>query len=209
MSLFDSMCAFALKTKIVRMAAPDDILREVPVWSPEQELLPLPARGEPLRMTLESKPGALTMDFEIRPLTMSQRGAAEKILDAAIPPATFIDEPSDRPGVPPKRIPTGYDDEHPAYLAEVRALQDRQAAFDCLKGVVGLEPTTSGETESDRTRTLMESMPTRLLKFLAVEIWSMTYAQGDPNDFFTSGDSRPSPNCEPSPSKNPAVKKPK
>jgi hypothetical protein len=209
MSLFDSMCAFARKTKTVRLADPGDIIREVKHWSPEDMDRPVRERGEPVRVELQIKPGAATMDFRVRSLTMAQREIAEAILDAAVPPATWIDEPGERPGQLAKRVPTGYDFDDPKYLAALRPLHERQAAFVALKGVDGLEEDTPGQTDADKTTALLEKMPAKMIKFLAAEIWNMTYAQGDPNDFFTKEGSAHSPSSAPSPSKSPAGKKPR
>lgn len=206
-SLFTAMGEFARKTKIVRMAAPEDILGEEKEWSLDQLSRPVMQRGEPLRTKLEIRPGAATMDFTIRPLSMTEREAGERIVDAAIPPQTYVEELPQRPGDIPKRIPSGYDHEAPAYLAELRPLQDRQAAFVVLKGVVGLEQETPGPDPETKVQSLMDTLPTRLVRFLAGEIWAITYAQGNPADFFMKEDSSSSPSSEPSPSKNPGDKK--
>lgn len=202
MSLFKSMGAFARKTRTVRMAAPEDILGEQKVWSIEQQSKPILERGEPASTRLEIRPGAVTMDFTIRPLSMTEREAADRIVDAAVPPQSFVEEMPQRPGDVPKKIPTGYDYEAPSYVAEVRVLQEKQAAYSVLKGVEGLESDTPGGNDDEKVTAIMGTMPTRLVKFLAAEIWSMTYAQGNPVDFFTKEGSSSSPSSAPSPSKS-------
>ena len=161
--LFASMCAFARKTKTVRLADPADILREVKHWSAEDMERPVRERGEPLRVELEIKPGAATMDFQVRSLTMAERETAEAILDAVIPPATWIDEPGERPGQAAKRIPTDYDFDDPKYLAAPRPLHERQAAFVALKGVDTLEADTPGQTEMGKTASLLQKMPAKMI----------------------------------------------
>ncbi len=200
------MGSFARKTRTVRMAAPDDILSEEKVWSPEDLMKPYAERGEP-RTKLNIRPGAPTMDFEIRPLSMTEREAAERVTDAALPPQTFIEEQPQRPGDIPKKIPSGYDYDAPSYLADLRPLQDKQAAYVCLKGVQGLEESTPGANEQDKVQSLMDTMPSRLVRFLASEIWSITYAQGNPADFFTNEGSSSSPSSAPSPSKSQGARK--
>ena len=208
MSLFLSMREFALRTKTVRIASPADILGEVKHWSPAQLLIrDEEQRGEPLRVTLEIRADAATLDCKVRALTMAERESAELIMDAAVPDPIFIDEAPDRPGQPAKRVPAGYDYEAPAYTQRLRPLQDRQSAYVVLCGVEGLRDDTPGFDDIAKTASIIDSMPTRLIKFLAGEIWNMTYAQGDPSDFFTSGGSQPSPSSKPSPSKNPAGRK--
>ena len=207
MSIFKSMGDFARKTKVVRLAAPEDILREERVWSPEQQFKPMMERGEPAGVKLHIRPGAVTMDFAIRPLSMTEREAADRILDAVMPPQTFVEEVATRPGDIPKRIPTGYDHDAPQYLAELRPLQEKQAALVILKGVEGLEQDSPGGGMEEKLKSIMDTMPGRIVKFLASEIWMMTYAQGNPADFFTSEDSSTSPCSEPSPSKSPGGKK--
>lgn len=195
------MCNFARKPKTVRMAAPDDVLNVLEEWPPEELAKPVNLRKEP-RVRLDIRPGAATMDFELVPLTMADRETADAMLDAVMPPPVIIEEPSDRPGQPPKRIPSGYDDQDPKYLAALRPLEDKRAAFVTLKGVVGLAEDTPGTDDAAKTDALMKSMPQRILRFLAAEIWNMTYAQGDPADFFTSAACAASPSSEPLPSKS-------
>lgn len=207
MSVFTAMGDFARKTKVVRLAAPEDILHEEKVWSPEQQFKPMMDRGEPAGVKMHIRPGAVTMDFCIRPLSMTEREASDRVLDAVMPPQTYIEEVSLRPGDSPKRIPSGYDHDAPQYLAELRPLQEKQAAYVILKGVEGLEGDTPGSSTEEKLKSIMDTMPGRIVKFLASEIWMMTYAQGNPADFFTSEDSSTSPSCEPSPSKSPGVKK--
>jgi hypothetical protein len=209
MSLFTQMGDFARKTKVVRMAAPEDVLREEKVWSFDQQSKPVMERGEPVSVKLHIRPGAATMDFSIRPLSMSEREFADKILDAALPPQTYVEELPTRPGDIPKRIPSGYDYEAPSYQADLRPLQEKQAAFVALKGVQGLEADTPGDGTEAKLQSIMDTMPGRIVKFLASEIWMMTYAQGNPADFFTSEDSSTSPASEPSPNKNPGGRKQK
>ncbi len=209
MSVFDTITAFSRKSKTVRLANPDDVIGEKKVWSEDQELLPMRDRGVPTRIMLETRPGAETVDVEIRPLTMSEREAAEKILDAAIPPQTFVEEQAQRPGDIPKRIPSGYDYDAPSYLAALRPLQEKQAAFVALKGVVGLNESTTGQSPEDKLKSLMDSTPSRMIRFLASEIWAMTYAQGSPADFFTNEGSSFSPSSKPSPNKSPRGSKQK
>jgi len=198
---------FARKTRTVRVASPEDILDEIKEWSPEQQALPLEKRGRPQKVRLEIRKDAPTMDFAIRALSMSEREAADAILDAALPDPVIIEEPSERPGQPPKRVPAGYDYESPSYLAHLRPLQERQSAYVVLVGVDGLHADTPGESDSAKTDSIMASMPSVLVKFLAGEIWNMTFAQGDPADFFTSAGSPASPSSGPSPSKSPPAPK--
>jgi len=193
---------FARKTKTVRVASPEDILDEVKEWSPEQEVLPLEKRGKPQKVLLEIRKDAPTMDFAVRAMSMSEREAADAILDGALPDPVFIEEPADRPGQPPKRVPAGYDYENPSYLARLRPLQERQSAYVVLVGVDGLHADTPGETDAAKIDAIMASMPSILVKFLAGEIWNMTFAQGDPADFFTSAGSPASPSSGPTPSKS-------
>lgn len=207
MSLFKSMGEFARKTRTVRMAAPEDILGEQKVWSIEQQSKPILERGEPVSTRLEIRPGAVTMDFNIRPLSMTEREAAERIVDAAMPPQSFVEEVPQRPGDVPKKIPTGYDYEAPEYLAALRPLQDRQAAYVVLKGVDGLDADTPGGNDDEKVMQIMDTMPSRMVKFLASEIWSITYAQGNPADFFTKEGSSSSPSSAPSPSRSPRGQK--
>lgn len=209
MSIFTAMGAFARKTKVVRMASPEDVLSEEKVWSIDQLSVPILHRGEPQAVKLEIRPGAETMDFTIRPLTMSEREAADKILDSAIPPQTYVEELPVRPGDVGKRIPSGYDYEAPSYLADMRPLHERQAAYVILKGVEGMEECTPGADTNQKMAAIMDTMPSRIVKFLASEIWSMTYAQGNPADFFTKEDSSNSPSSEPSPSRSQGDKKKK
>ena len=199
MNLFDSMRSFAQKPRTVRLAAPEDVLQEIKHWSPEQLLLPESERGAPVRVEMQTRPGAATMDFQIRPLSMLERSLAEAIPDAAQPPPIYTDEPAERPGMPPRRVANGYDFDHPEYLAALRPLHDRQAAYVALKGVIGLEQDTPGVDENAKLQAIMESMPTRMIRFLSNEIWNMTYIQGAPEDFFTNEDSPASPSSEPSP----------
>lgn len=207
-SVFDSMSAFGRATKSVRLAAPEDILSEIPEWTAEQELVPLAKRGDPVKTRLEIREGAPTIDFAIRALTMSERQTADAIVDAVNPPEVFLEEHSDKPGQPPRRVPAGYNDEDPAYLASLRPLQDRQAAYVVLKGVADLAAATPGTADTDKVQSLMDTLPTRMIKFLAAQIWNMTYAQGDPSDFFTKpGGSPASPSSEPSPRPSPPPKK--
>lgn len=196
------MREFSRKTKTVRVAAPEDILDEIKEWSPEQELLPLEKRGKPLRVKLEIRKGAPLMDFPIRALSMRERATADSITDAVIPEAVFVEEPSERPGQPPRRVPAGYDYESPSYLLRVRPLQERQNAYVVLVGVDGLHADTPGDNDDAKVDAIMDNMPSILVRFLAGEIWNMTYAQGDPADFFTSEGSPASPSSGPSPSKN-------
>jgi len=199
MSVFDSMRLFGRQTKSVRLAAPEDVIREIHHWSDEDMGRPILDRGAPIRTELELKPGAAFMEFKIRPLSMQEREVAEAILDTVIAPRAYIDTPSDRPGQPPSRVPAGYDYEDPAYQAALRPLHDRQAAYVALCGVEGLQSDTPGSTDHDRTTEIINVMPSRMIKFLAGAIWGMTYAQGDPLDFFTSKGSGPSPSSAPSP----------
>jgi len=206
-SLFASMREFAQATKTVRLAAPEDILSERREWSTDQLALPESQRGEPAKVKLEIRAGAPVMDFAIRSLTMSERQAAEVILDAVVPPEVIMEEPTERPGQPPRRVPAGYNYEDPKYIAALRPLQDRQAAFVVLKGVADLHSETPGADDNSKVQSIMDTLPTHLVKFLAGEIWNMTYAQGDPADFFTSGGSPPSPSSEPSRKPNPPAAK--
>ena len=141
------------------------------------------------------------MDFEIHPLSMTERETADSMLDAATPDQIFIEESAERPGQLPKRVPAGYDYEAPVYLAHLRPLQERQAAFVVLCGVNDLFDATPGADYAAKTSSLMAAMPNRIVKFLAGEIWNMTYAQGDPADFFTKREDSPaSQSSAPSPS---------
>jgi len=64
-----------------------------------------------------------------------------------------------------------------------------------------LSPATPGADYAAKTSSLMAAMPNRIVKFLAGEIWNMTYAQGDPADFFTKREDSPaSQSSAPSPS---------
>jgi hypothetical protein len=204
---FDSMRQFGSKPKTVRLAAPEDVIREVKHWNDEDMGLPIMKRGEPVRVELELKPGAQFMEFTIRPLTMAEREAAESIMDTALPPRAFIDSPPERPGQEPRRVPAGYDYDDPVYQAALRPLLDLQAAYVALCGVVGLRDGTPGSTDKEQARSIVDAMPQRMIKFLAGAIWGMTYAQGDPLDFFTRPVSGPSPSSEPSPSPKPPAKK--
>lgn len=207
MSLFDTMRDFARKPRTVRLAAPEDVIREIKHWSPDQLLLQEHERGEPLRVEMETRPGAVTMDFQIRPLSMLERAAAEAIPDAVQPPQIFNEVPAERPGMAPSRVAAGFDFEHPEYLAALRPLHDRQAAYVALKGVLGLEEATPGQDESAKLQSILAEMPTRMVRFLSNEIWNITYMQGSPEDFFTSEGSPASPSSGPSPKPSPRDRK--
>lgn len=197
-NFFESMCGFARQTKVVRMAAPEDILSEKAEWSAEDMLKPFSQRGQPVRTRLEIRSGAPTMDFKIRPLSMAEREKADAMTDVVIPPPSFVEELPDRPGQPIKKVFTGHDYDDPKYVNDRRPAESRQAAYVVLKGVDGLEADTPGADDAAKVEAIMDKLPFRLIKFLAVEIWSMSYAQGDPADFFSKEDSPPSPGSEPS-----------
>lgn len=209
MSIFDSMRQFGSKTKSVRLACPDDVIREIKHWSDEDMSRPILDRGEPIRVELELKPGAESVEFKIRSLTMVERETAEAIMDTVLPPRAYIDSPPERPGQEPRRVPAGYDYDDPAYLASLRPLYDRQAAYVTLCGVDGLREGTPGDGDLEKTDSITQAMPSRIIKFLAGSIWGMTYAQGDPLDFFTKPGSGPSPSSAPSPSPSPRARKQK
>lgn len=202
-NLLQSIGEFSRKSKTIRIARPEDIISEVPTYSDAQLLKPLAERGKPERVRLEIREGAETQDIQIRPLTMKQREIADRFVDAAIPPQLFVEEIPQRPGDLGKKVPSGYDYENPEYQNALRPLQEKQAAFVVLKGVVGLDESVTGDTDEKKIEQVMESMSAKLVTFLAAEIWGMTYAQGDPVDFFTKGGSSSSPSSGPSPSKNP------
>lgn len=202
MSIFKAIGEFSRKTKTVRLCQPEDVIREEHEWDPADLSLPMDRRGRPLRTKLEIRPGAKTQDVEIQPLTMVEREASEKILDAAIPPQTYIEETPTRPGDVPKKIPSGFDYESPKYLSELRPLQDKQAAFVVLKGVVGMDADIPGKTDDEKVKAIMESMPARIVRYLASEILNLTYSAGNPQDFFMKEDSSSSPSSEPSPNKS-------
>ena len=207
MSIFTSMREFSRLTKALRVSPTGEVIEEKPHWSPEQLDLPPDKRGDPVRVELGLRQNAQVMDFNIRAISMAQRETADAILDAVVPAQIFIEEPAERPGQPPKRVPAGYDYEAPDYLARLRPCQERQSAYVVLMGVDGLHADTPGETDDAKVSALMAAMPSRLVKFLAGEIWNMTYAQGDPADFFTSGGSPPSPVSAPSPRPSPPGRK--
>lgn len=200
------MRAFALKTKKIRFANPEDVISERKSWTPEDMMKPVLERGDPIRVELEIRPGAETIEFAIRPLTMTERDEADAILDREMPPQTFVEEQPLRPGESAKRIPSGYDYDHPKYLAAQRTLQDEQAAFVVLKGVDGLEKDTEGASIQEKVNSIRSNMPARMIKFLAMSIWNMSYAQGDPADFFTKGGSSTAPASASSPRPSRAVK---
>lgn len=202
MSIFQSIGEFSRKSKVIRLCQPEDVLNEKNEWSGDQLLLPMERRGAPARTTLEIRPGAETQDVEIVALSMVDREKSERILDAAIPPQTYIEELPTRPGDIPKKIPSGFDYENPDYLAKLRPLQDRQAAFVVLKGVVGMQQDAPGSDDEAKVDQIMATMASRIVKYLASEILNLTYSAGNPQDFFTREDSSGSPSSEPSPSKN-------
>lgn len=189
MSIFSELTELCRQTKVVKLAHPDDVIEEIAVRDEE---------GRKIKSRLGIRPGARTQDVTVRALSMGEQQRAEAIMDTAVPPALFDEEPSDKPGVPPRRVQNGYDDEHPEYLANLRKAQDKQNLFVVLKGVEGLESETEGVDEEAKMQSLLAKMDGRLIRYLSNEIWRMSYAGGDPNDFFTKEDSTAGPSSEPS-----------
>jgi len=202
-NLFETLRALSSATKDVTIANPDDVLGEVPEWSAEQAALPEEDRGKPQRVRLEIRPGATLTTVKIRRMSMAEREAAQKILDAAVPPRVFVEEPPDRPGLPPRKVAAGFDETDPEYLAALRPLEARQSAFVVLAGVVGLRDDTPGHQVETQIDAVMSAMDDRIIRYLASQIWSLSWSAGDHGDFFTSADSASSPSSAPTPRRSP------
>lgn len=188
-SVFQLLRTLCERTKIVRVAHGDDVVETTPKWSDRQKLVKEELRGLPEGgYRVGTKEGAKFQDFEIRRLTSLERETANRILDA-VPPKEKLEQRPAGPGLPPQMVRVGFDDEDPAYLAERRYAECDQQAFIVLKGVVGLEKDIEGEDDKEKMKTLRKTLDHRMLLYLAAEIWGMSFAGGDPADFFTSANS--------------------
>lgn len=189
-NVFSQLRALSGRTKLLTLADPQDIEREEPKWSPEQERQPLADRGRPAHgFQLHIKPGAATFQLTVRRLTAAQREACDRVLETLIPPEIVVEQASATRGEPPQRVRTGYEWDEPGYLAGLAKLEARQRALVALHGVEGLHAATAGETDDEKITALRGSLDDMLLKYLASEIWNLTYSAGNPEDFFTSANS--------------------
>lgn len=194
-SLFDKMKTFARRTRKLRLAHPDDVIAEVPEYEEGEEAKARAEGRRPkhLRVKLEIKPGAETLDFEVSAISDRIKEQAERLLDKAVAPKVFIEQPGEKPGMPPRQVFAGYNEEDPAYLAELREAKAQQTALVALHGTQGLRDSIPGEDDVAKVAALRDELPHRMIAWLAAEIWNMTYAGGDLADFFTKEGSPESP----------------
>lgn len=189
-NVFSQLKALSSRTKEVTLADPQDIERAEPKWSSAQERQPLADRGQPAEgLKLHIKPGAPTFRVTVRRITSDQREACDRILETLVPPEIIVEQASATRGEPPQRVRTGYDWEAPEYVAGLAKLEAKQRALVVLYGVVDLYKDTQGETDEDKIRSIRGTLDDMLLKYLASEIWNLTYSAGSPEDFFTTANS--------------------
>lgn len=190
-SLFERMKSFSGRTKKLKLALPEDVVAEVPEFDPG-ELDRAEREGrkpKPARIQLQIREGAETFEFEIRALSDLENEMANRFLDAAVAPQIYIEEASDRPGSPPKRVPAGYNEEDPKFLRDLREAQAKESAYIALTGTLGLAESVPGDGEADKIEALRGSLDSKMIGWLATNIRGFTYAGGDLADFFTSGPS--------------------
>lgn len=205
--LFNQIASFARRPRKVVIAAPDDIESTESVWSEDQLMLPLHQRGDPASHKYTIRAGAETQEVEIVPLSMADRLTADSITDAAVPPRIVTEEPPDKPGGPVRKVLGDFDEEDPAYFALIRPLRDKQNAYIVLKGVLGLEASIPADDDAARITILMRTWPSVLVRYLAGMIYNISFAGGDPADFFIKEGSSSTPSSEPSLKPNPKATK--
>jgi hypothetical protein len=172
---FTRLAALAKKSKTIRLVPDGDV---VDVHHDKG------VDGRIVKTRVETVAAAQASEFEIIPLTPAQKEIAESYTDSVLPPAIYVEERSARPDVPPKQVHAGYDEASPSYLNNLRNANARKAAFTVLCGVVGLADSLQGD-DAAKVKMIMETLPDRVVTYLANEIWSITWATGDPGDFFT------------------------
>lgn len=189
-NVFSQLKALSSRTKEVTLADPQDIESTEPKWSREQERLPLAERGQPAEgLKLNIRPGAPTYQVTVRRLTSDQREACDRILETLIPPEIIVEQAAVNRGEPPQRVRTGWEWEAPQYLADMAKLEAKQRALVVLYGVVDLYKDTEGASDEEKIRAIRGTLDDMLLKYLASNIWNLTYSAGNPEDFFTSANS--------------------
>jgi hypothetical protein len=192
-SPFAALQSLTTREKSIRLVDPDDVLSRTPQWSAEQmkmdpEFRQAPANG----YRIETRPGAPVFDFKVRRLTSAERETCDRILDAVIPPE-ILEPKRVGPGEPPVEVRTGYDFDSLKYQTDLREARSKQSAMVCLYGVIGLRESIEGGDDLEKIDSLRNAIDERLIIILASEIWTATYAGGDPADFFTNASSEATP----------------
>lgn len=186
--MFDQLKNFGLTPRTIKLALPEHVTGS----GPGSDQPPFNIRA-----------GAPTVEVTIRPLTMAERSASDLIMDAVQPPPLFREEPGDRPGMPPRRVQDGFDHDDPDYIAKIRVLNDKHDAHVVLHGMVGLLESTPGADVDAKIASILQSMASKLIRFVAEEIRNASWVPGSPDEFFTIEGSSSTPSSETSQNQNP------
>ena len=167
-------------TKKVGIARPEDVVSQREEWAKEDMLLPEEKRG-PARIKVDMKGGAKVEEFTIRGLTLKEKSVAERMVESVIPPKKTRMEAV--PGKPPMEVSDGFDEDAPEYRKQLAEANEKRLLYIVLKGVVGLEKGMP-DMDLDAQMERISGMNSRLIEFLASEVWHFSYAGRDYEDFF-------------------------
>lgn len=173
-SLFASLADLTGYTRTLAIARPEDIVREEDGGS-----------------RFGVREGAATTPVEIRALTDAEREKCERLMSAVVPPPVFKDE-FGPDGKLRSRVPAGYDEDAPEYLAKRAAARQVQIAQIALLGCAALRESTPGASLDEKTAALRQKVDGNLLEFIAGSIWNLGYTGADAAHFFSTAASEPS-----------------
>lgn len=181
---FAALSALSGAVKKVGIARPEDVKSIKEVWHESQMHLREELR-EPAKIQVTLKDGAVPIEFTVRGLTLDEKHKAEQMVEGVTPPKKTRIET--KPGLPAQSVDDGYDEEAPSYKAALAEANKRRLLFITLKGVVGLEEATIGETAEKKMEELAK-MNSKIVEFLASEIWYFSYSGHEFENFFFKKD---------------------
>ncbi len=177
---FNALMALSHAVKKVGIAKPEDVQSIKKVWDESQMAIHEDLR-DPARVQVVLKEGAVPMEFTIRGLTLDEKHKAEQIVEGVTPPKKTRIET--KPGLPAQTVDDGYDEESPIYRKNLAEANKNRLLFITLKGVVGLEESTTGQTIEEKM-VEVSKMNSKIVEFLASEIWYFSYSGQDFENFF-------------------------
>jgi hypothetical protein len=177
---FAALSALSGAVKKVGIAKPEDVESVKKVWDESQMGIREELR-DPARFQVSLKEGAIPVEFTVRGLSLDEKHKAEQIVEGVIPPKKTRTET--KPGLPAQTVDDGYDEEAPSYKTALADANKKRLLFITLKGVEGLEEATNGDTVEEKMAELSK-MNSKIVEFLASEIWYFSYSGQDFENFF-------------------------
>lgn len=141
------------------------------------------------------------LKFHIHSITSNELRDAEAVLDAAVAPKVYAEEPAST-GHGMVKVLTGYDFEDPEYVAKRDSLLPRRHAHVALAGCPELMESTPGETLPQKVDALLDRIPSVVIQMIAYQIENLgvsgAVGQEDVDRFFTDasgGEASPKPSA--------------